>query len=132
MITDVTHVTVLVDDQDAALAFYTDTLGFAVADDEEMEEGGRWVTVAPAEGGTRLALVAADSAAKRERVGTQAADHVLLVLESDDCRADYERLSDAGVEFHGEVREVPWGVDCVFEDPYGNVFNLVEPRAPGA
>jgi predicted enzyme related to lactoylglutathione lyase len=129
MIRDITHVTMLVDDQDDALAFYRDTLGFAVRDDVSTPEGGRWVTVSPAESEhPQLTLVVADTEAKRERVGSQVADHVAIVLSTDDCRATYETLRDRGVEFAYEPEEQPWGVETTFEDPYGNVFDLLEYR----
>lgn len=133
MLTGITHVTVLVDDQDDALAFYTDALGMEVRDDETMEEGVRWLTVAPP--GTdypQLTLVEADTPGKRERVGSQVADHVAVVFTTDDCRGDFERLSERGVEFHGEPGEEPWGVEVTFEDPHGNVFDLLEPRPADA
>jgi len=128
MITDATHVTVLVDDQEAARSFWAETLGFEVRDDETVEEGTRWLTVAPpGSGGPELTLVRADTDEKRARVGSQVADHVAVVFRSDDCRGDFERLTDRGVEFHGEPTEVPWGVEVTFEDPAGNVFDLLEP-----
>lgn len=114
MISDLTHVTVLVDDQDAALDFYTDVLGFEKHDDVEMDENGRWLTVAP-EGATVPQLVLADS------------EYAAHVLVTDDCRAEYDRLAEAGVTFRGEPMEMPWGVEVLFEDPAGNVFDLLEP-----
>ena len=113
MISDLTHVTMLVDDQEAALEFYTDVLGFEKRDDETMEEG-RWLTVAP-KGQEFPQFVLAES------------DDVAHVLVTDDCRAEYERLTEAGVEFRGEPMEMPWGVEALFEDPAGNVFDLLEP-----
>jgi catechol 2,3-dioxygenase-like lactoylglutathione lyase family enzyme len=131
MLTDITHVTLLVDDQDEALEFYTGTLGLVVRDDVEMEEEGmegRWLTVSPSDAEfPQIALAAADTAEKRERVGSQVADHVNLVFATDDFDAEYERLREAGVEFHGEPTNNPWGTEAVFEDPYGNVHDLMEP-----
>jgi catechol 2,3-dioxygenase-like lactoylglutathione lyase family enzyme len=130
MLTDITHVTLLVENQDDALEFYTETLGLVVRDDDEFEmegEAGRWVTVSP--GGTefpQIALVEADTPAKRDRVGTQTAGHVNLVFQTDDFDAEYERLMEAGVTFHGEPMENPWGTEITFEDPYGNVHDLME------
>ena len=69
----------------------------------------------------------ADTPEKRERVGSQVADHVNLVFATDDFDAEHERLREAGVEFHGEPMENPWGTEAVFEDPYGNVHDLMEP-----
>ena len=131
MLTDITHVTLLVDDQDEALEFYTGTLGLVVRDDVEMEEEGmegRWLTVSPVDGEfPQVALLAADSPAARERVGSQVADQVNLVFATDDFDAEYDRLREAGVAFHGEPTNNPWGTEAVFEDPYGNVHDLMEP-----
>jgi predicted enzyme related to lactoylglutathione lyase len=73
-----------------------------------------------------VALVPADTDEKRARVGSQVGDHVAFVLGSDDCHADYDRLRERGVAFHGEPETVPWGVHAVFEDCYGTVFDLEE------
>ena len=144
MLTDITHVTLLVTDQDEALSFYTETLGLVKRDDVRMEEAGmegewletemegRWLTVSPSDAEfPQIALTAADTAEKRERVGSQVADHVNLVFATDDFDAEYERLREAGVEFHGEPTENPWGTEAVFEDPYGNVHDLLEPAEMG-
>ncbi|WP_254543555.1 VOC family protein [Halomarina pelagica] len=128
MITAVSHATVLVEDQDEALAYYTDVLGFEKRDDERTDEG-RWLTVAPPDSeATQLALMAADADEHRERVGNQVSDYVAFVLATDDCRAEYDRLREAGVEFLGEPEEWPWGVEVQFEDLYGNRLDLFEPR----
>jgi predicted enzyme related to lactoylglutathione lyase len=130
MLTDITHVTILVEDQDEALAFYTETLGLVVRDDDEFEmegEAGRWLTVSPAGAEfPQIALVEADTPAKRERVGSQTAGHVDFVFQTDDFDAEYERLLEAGVTFHGEPMHNPWGTEITFEDPYGNVHDLME------
>lgn len=128
MLTGITHVTVLVDDQDEARSYYTDVLGLETRDDVPMEGDGRWLTVSPPGAESpQLALVEADTAEKRDRVGSQVADHVAVVFETGDCRTTYEELRERGVAFHGEPNEVPWGVEVTFEDRYGNVFDLLEP-----
>jgi predicted enzyme related to lactoylglutathione lyase len=130
MLTDITHVTLLVDDQDEALEFYAGTLGLVVRDDDEFEmegESGRWLTVSPSDREfPQVALVEADIDEKRERVGSQVADHVNLVFRTDDFESEYERLREAGVTFHGEPMENPWGTEVTFEDPHGNVHDLME------
>lgn len=128
-ITGLTHVTVIVDDQEEALEFYTETLGFAVRSDEEMPgEGGRWLTVGvPGNDGTELTLVPADTPEKRDLVGRQAADLVLFVVETDDCQGLFETYRERGVTVTTEPEEVPWGVHATFADLYGNQFNVVEP-----
>lgn len=124
---DLTYVTVLVEDQDEALAFYTETLGFEVREDDEMPGGGRWLTVGvPGAETPKLTLVEADAEGKRDLVGRQAGDHVRFVVATDDCRATFETYADRGVEFTQEPEEVPWGVHATFVDLYGNRFNVVE------
>ncbi|WP_255196819.1 VOC family protein [Halorarius litoreus] len=116
MLTDITHAPVLVADQDAARTFYTETLGFEVRDDVPMESG-RWLTVGlPDREFLQLVLQQGDGGGE----GT-------FVLASDDVHADYDGLTEAGVTFHGEPTEMPWGTECVFEDPDGNTFDLLEP-----
>ena len=122
------HVTILVNDFDEALDFYKTKLGFEVRADDSFGEGQRWVSVAPSpEAELAIVFVLADTDEKRERVGSQVADHVFLVLETEDVQQDFERLRAAGVEFHGEPRQMPWGAEVVFEDLYGNVIDLLQP-----
>ncbi|GIQ71349.1 hypothetical protein XYCOK13_41730 [Xylanibacillus composti] len=123
------HLTILVHDYDEAIAFYTEKAGFALLADNAFGEGMRWVAVAPsADSDTAIVFVQADTEEKRQRVGSQAADHVFLVVETDDCYRDYEQMKARGVTFHGEPSEVPWGVEVVFEDLYGNRLDLLQPR----
>jgi catechol 2,3-dioxygenase-like lactoylglutathione lyase family enzyme len=111
------HVTLLVDDQDEAHDFYAGTLGFETRDDDEFGEASdrRWLTVALPDDAVEIALVPADTDGKRAAVGRQAGDHVPFVITTGDCRGEYERLSDEGVTFHGEPTEQPWGVAVTFE-----------------
>jgi predicted enzyme related to lactoylglutathione lyase len=129
MITELSHATLLVDDLDEALAYYTETLGFAVRDDVDMGEDGRWLTVSPAGSESpQFALMEPETEAQRRTVGQQVPGYVAFVLSTDDCRREYDRLSEAGVAFHGEPETYPWGVEVQFEDRYGTVFDLVEPH----
>ncbi|MWG33253.1 VOC family protein [Halomarina oriensis] len=90
---------------------------------------GRWLTVSPGEQELpQFSLMEPETDAQRERVGAQVPGYVAFVLGTDDCRAEYDRLREAGVAFHGEPEDNPWGVEVQFEDRYGNVFDLVEPR----
>ncbi|QGQ48412.1 VOC family protein [Metabacillus sediminilitoris] len=121
------HVTILVNDYDEAIDFYINTLGFILLTDNSFGEGMRWVTVAPSKNHeTAIVFVEADSEAKRERVGSQAAGHVFLVIETDDFIRDYSSMKEKGVTFLGEPKEMPWGVEIVFEDLYGNRFDLLQ------
>ena len=120
------HITLLVKDQDEALKFYVEKLGFQKRQDLPLGNM-RWVTVSP-KGQTdiELTLVVADTEEKRRAVGKQAGDHVFLTLQTDDCRKEYKALKAKGVKFYGKPEVQQWGVDVVLEDLYGNLFDLVQ------
>ena len=121
------HITLLVKNQDEALKFYTEKLGFQKRQDLEIAQNMRWVTVSPkGQSDLELTFVVADTEEKRRAVGKQAGDHVFLTLESDDCRKEYKALKAKGVKFYGKPEVQAWGVDVVFEDLYGNLFDLVQ------
>jgi predicted enzyme related to lactoylglutathione lyase len=132
MLTDVTHVTVLVEDADEALDWYTGPMLMETRSDESMDEGGRWVTVAPSGADTELILQEPDpavhgadpAAAMAERVG----EGTMTVLGTDDCEATVSEMDDRGVTVHTGPEPVPWGVHAVVADLYGNPYNLVERR----
>ena len=128
MVTKTTFITILVTDHDEAKKFYTEKLGFAVWSDQEFGSDMRWLVVSPQnENECRLTLVKADTAEKQAAVGKQAPGHVLVVFETDDILKSYEDMKKQGVAFHGEPKNMPWGQEVVFEDLYGNLFDLVEP-----
>jgi predicted enzyme related to lactoylglutathione lyase len=128
-----------VHDQDEALAFYTEKLGWEVRDDVTLPEipGFRWLTVGPPEQkDIALVLMAVPGApvfeeSTREKIldlmGRGAAGSIFLT--TDDCHAEYERLKARGVEFSEEPSERPYGVDAGFHDVSGNAFRLVQPPA---
>jgi len=121
------YVTILVKDYDEAIQFYTEKLGFELLADNSFGNGMRWVSIAPSSNNeTSIVLVEANTSEKIERLGSQAANHVFLVIHTDDCRLDYEEMKSRGVHFFGEPNDVPWGVEVVFEDLYGNRFDLVQ------
>lgn len=129
MITKLTRITILVKDQDEALRWYTRTLGFEKRADQVFGPGMRWLTVAPKDQEeVEIVLVPADTSEKQARIGSQAADHVFLVVQTDNCGQEYERLQSHGVKFLSSPAEQPWGVEAVFEDLYGNRMDLLEFR----
>ena len=90
---------------------------------------GRWLTVSAGEQEhPQFTLTEPETDEQRERVGAQAPGTIAFVLGTDDCRAEYDRLTGAGVEFHGEPEDRPWGVEAQFTDVYGDVFDLIEPH----
>jgi catechol 2,3-dioxygenase-like lactoylglutathione lyase family enzyme len=115
---------VLVKNQDTALEFYTHKLGFAVVEDLPFGPK-RWVTIRlPDDQGLSLALNLAESGGDLALVGKQAGSQPLFSIEIDDCLAEYRRMKQAGVKFHGEPQVQPYGTGVTLEDLYGNKIYL--------
>lgn len=124
----VLRMSLLVKDQQEALRWYTEVLGFVKRADDRSRPGFWWLTVSPPrQPDFELVLLQADGP-RLALVGTQPT----AVLETRDCRAMYERLKAAGVEFPAPPSDTAWGVSAVFVDLYGNTYNLLEPRRSGA
>jgi catechol 2,3-dioxygenase-like lactoylglutathione lyase family enzyme len=137
MLTHITHSGVWVHDIDEALAFYTEKLGFEVRYDIR-EADWSWVVVAPtcAPGPELILSVPGPpfmEPGTAERVLELVASGALSggILATDDCRADYERLSAQGVEFQQEPMERDYGVDAAFRDPSGNHWRMTQ-RPPAS
>ncbi|HEX4710947.1 VOC family protein [Phenylobacterium sp.] len=118
----------LVGDYDEAIGFYVGKLGFTLAADVDQGAGKRWVVVTPAAGGAGLLLAKAIEPAQAARIGDQAGRRVFLFLETDDFAADHARMQAAGVGFLEAPRHEPYGTVAVFEDLYGNRWDLIEPK----
>jgi catechol 2,3-dioxygenase-like lactoylglutathione lyase family enzyme len=118
----------LVRDYDEAIGFYVGKVGFELAADTDQGAGKRWVVVRPAGGGAGLLLAKASGEAQTARVGDQTAGRVFLFMETDDFAADHGRMSAAGVRFLEAPRHEPYGTVAVFEDLYGNRWDLIEPK----
>lgn len=128
MLRKIGHITVFVRDDEEAIHFYTEKLGFELLSDSPFGDGFRWVTVAPGkQDGSAIVFVKADTEKKRQAIGKQAIDHVFLVVETDNIEEAYLSMKAKGVEFLGAPQEVPWGKEVMFKDLYGNLFDLVEP-----
>lgn len=113
---------------DEAIRFYVDRLGFDLVEDTDMGGGKRWVRVKPpGSNGAELLLARAVGEKQLASVGNQTGGRVFLFLETDDLRRDYKRLLEKGVRFVREPKEEPYGTVAVFEDLYGNLFDLIEP-----
>lgn len=124
-------VSLLVRDYDEAIAFYVGALGFDLVEDTEMGAGKRWVTVRPEGGDTVLLLAKATTPEQQARIGDQAGGRVWLFLETDDFARDHAAWTAAGVVFREAPRHEPYGVVAVFEDLYGNPWDLIEPARTG-
>ncbi|MEU6882355.1 VOC family protein [Streptomyces sp. NPDC046712] len=127
-------VTLVVRDYDEAIAFYTDALGFDLAEDTDRGDGSRWVVVRPAgaPAGTGLLLARAKDPAQESAVGAQTGGRVGFFLHTDDFARDHARMTAAGVRFLEEPRHEPYGSVAVFEDLYGNRWDLLQPAGPSA
>jgi catechol 2,3-dioxygenase-like lactoylglutathione lyase family enzyme len=121
-------VALVVRDYDEAIAFYCRTLGFELIEDVDQGEGRRWVVVAPAGGeGTRLVLARAGTAEQEARIGDQTGGRVFLFLYTDDFARDHAAFRASGVVFLEEPRHEAYGTVAVFQDLYGNRWDLIQP-----
>ena len=118
--------TLVVDDYDAAIAFYVGVLGFELREDAPRGEGKRWVVVAPPGAETGILLAQAVNDAQRARIGDQTGGRVGFFLHTDDFRRDHAAMTAAGVRFLETPRVETYGTVAVFEDPYGNRWDLLE------
>ncbi|HMG47083.1 MAG TPA: VOC family protein [Allosphingosinicella sp.] len=122
------HIALVVRDYDEAIAWFTDKLGFIlVADEYQPEQAKRWVLVAPpGSSGTSLLLARASSADQESVIGNQAGGRVFLFLATDDFARDHEAMIAKGVRFVRKPKAAPYGKVAVFEDLYGNRWDLVQ------
>ena len=124
------HIALVVRDYDAAIAWFTGKLGFTlVADQYQPEQDKRWVLVAPpgaSEGSASILLARASSPEQERFIGRQAGGRVFLFLQTDDFERDHEAMRSKGVRFVREPKQAPYGKVAVFEDLYGNLWDLVQ------
>ncbi|WP_327113203.1 VOC family protein [Streptomyces sp. NBC_01341] len=121
-------VTLVVRDYDEALSFYTDALGFEVVEDTDRGGGTRWVVVRPrGTTGTGLLLARAKDDAQLAAVGAQTGGRVGFFLHTEDFAGDHSRMLAAGVRFLEEPRHETYGSVAVFQDLYGNRWDLLQP-----
>ncbi len=119
----------LVDEYDAALAFFVGALGFEMREDTQLEDGKRWVVVAPQGAANGLLLARAVGERQRNAIGDQSGGRVFLLLETDNFARDHLAYAQRGVRFVEDPRHEPYGIVAVFEDLYGNRWDLIEPIA---
>jgi catechol 2,3-dioxygenase-like lactoylglutathione lyase family enzyme len=128
------HVALLVRDYDEAIAFYCGVLGFElVADDYQPAQDKRWVLVRPGPGDERATTILLARAATDEQlrqVGNQTGGRVFLFLHTDDFARDHAAFQKAGVRFVREPVQADYGMVAVFEDLYGNRWDLIESEVP--
>lgn len=118
----------VVRDYDEAIDFYTKTLHFTLVEDTyQPEQDKRWVVVAPpGSNGATLLLARASNPEQEAFVGNQAGGRVFLFLNTDDFWRDYNEMMERGVKFVREPKTAPYGIVAVFEDLYGNLWDLLQ------
>lgn len=122
----IANVTLVVRDYDEAIAWYRDKLGFLITD-ADLGGGKRWVTAAPSGGGCALLLAQAATPQQAASIGHQAGGRVFLFLHTDDFARDHAAMTAAGVRFLEAPRQEAYGSVAVFEDLYGNRWDLLQP-----
>lgn len=122
------HVALVVRDYDEAIEFYCRKLHFTLIEDSyQPEQDKRWVVVAPpGPGGTSLLLARAATPEQEAFIGQQTGGRVFLFLATDDFWRDYNEMLAAGIYFVREAKTAPYGTVAVFEDLYGNLWDLIE------
>lgn len=120
--------TIVVPDYDDGIAFYVGKLGFDLLEDTPRGPGKRWVRVAPAGAETAILLAQADGPAQDAAIGNQTGGRVGFFLHTDDFARDYAAMKAAGVVFNEMPRHEPYGSVVVFQDPWGNLWDLIEPK----
>ena len=122
-------ISLVVNDYDEAIEFYTRKLSFTLLEDTRMSDTKRWVVVAPPGlTGCTLLLAKAANDAQRAAVGNQTGGRVFLFLHTDDFDRDYNQMQQAGIEFIESPRQEAYGKVVVFADLYGNRWDLIEPK----
>ena len=123
----IAHVSILVSDYEETIEFYTQKLGFDLIEDTILSEDKRWVLIAPKNSnGFSLLLAKASSDLQKSRIGNQTGGRVFLFLNTDNIKRDFETFKNKGVKFIREPKTEAYGTVAVFEDLYGNQWDLIE------
>src|SRR5687768_9778519 len=125
---NIMHVAIVVRDYDEAIAFYTEKLNFTLLEDTyQPEQDKRWVVVSPpGSDGASLLLARASKPEQLRFIGNQAGGRVFLFLNTDDFWRDHKEMVARGVRFVREPKTEPYGIVAVFQDLYGNLWDLVQ------
>jgi catechol 2,3-dioxygenase-like lactoylglutathione lyase family enzyme len=124
----IAHVTLVVRDYDEALEFFTNAMGFELLEDTPLGDGKRWIVVGPRGSGGSNLLLARATPEQVSSVGNQSGGRVFLFLHTDDFWRDYRAMRGKGVKFDEKPREESYGTVAVFEDLYGNKWDLLQPK----
>lgn len=123
-------VTLVVPDYDEAIAFYCGALGFQLLEDTDLGDAKRWVRVAPDDAETALLLAKAATDQQVASIGRQAGGRVAFFLQTETFDRDWQAMRAAGVRFVETPRNESYGKVAVFEDPFGNRWDLIERSRP--
>jgi catechol 2,3-dioxygenase-like lactoylglutathione lyase family enzyme len=124
----IAHIALIVKDYDDAIRFYTEKLNFNLIEDTRLSETKRWVLIAPP-GAKECCLLLARAADERQQssIGNQTGGRVFLFLYTDNFDRDYREMSGKGIHFVRPPKEEEYGMVAVFEDLYGNLWDLIQP-----
>ncbi|MCB0707584.1 MAG: VOC family protein [Saprospiraceae bacterium] len=124
------QITLVVEDYDAAIAFYTMKLGFTLMEDTRLSDTKRWVRLSP-DGGESCCLLLGKAATPEQKshIGNQTGGRVFLFIHTDDFYRDYDSWTSKGVELVRPISVEEYGTVAVFKDLYGNMIDLIEPRS---
>ena len=126
----IAHLALVVKNYDEAIEFYTKKLNFRLIEDTRLSPSKRWVLVAPqGEGNTALLLAEASNDRQIASIGNQTGGRVFLFLHTDDFDLDFNNLQRHNIKIVREPVEEPYGKVCVFEDLYGNLWDLIQPTS---
>ena len=124
----IAHIALVVNDYDEAIEFYTQKLHFVIIEDTMLSEAKRWVVLAPpGSTGSNLLLAKADDEEQKSRAGNQTGGRVFLFLYTDDFWRDHSDMLAKKIKFVREPVKEPYGTVAVFEDLYGNLWDLIQP-----
>lgn len=125
----IAHIALVVKDYDEAIAFFTQKLNFILVEDTKLSETKRWVMVTPpGNGQCSLLLAKAATEEQQSRIGNQTGGRVFLFLFTDDFWRDYQNMQERQINFVRPPVEEAYGTVAVFEDLYGNLWDLIEPK----
>jgi len=129
---ELAHITLVVNDYDEAIGFYTKKLRFTLIEDTVLSASKRWVVVSPpGSTGCKLLLAQAATEEQQTRIGNQTGGRVFLFLHTDDIHRDHKNMLEQGISFVRDPTNEPYGTVAVFKDLYGNLWDLIEPVKKG-
>lgn len=125
----IAHVTLVIRDYDEAIDFYVNKLKFNLIEDTVLDQSKRWVLISPnSEYSCSLLLAKAIGNNQEKAIGNQSGGRVFLFLNTDNFKRDFQNLIDNNIKIVREPKEEPYGIVAVFEDLYGNLWDLIEPK----